>query len=235
MALSDGSLYATYRPSTATTATPTAATAGTPGRRPSMPPTLPADAPSSIRAAANFVKKFSNGKFLLWYHNHGGEAVHNAKWDYYLNRNPAWILAASRRTASFTGPSRRFSSTRESDTRMSYPDFIEDGGRFFVTETQKTIARVHEIDRAAAGRTLGAAREPHPTREGLGAGSKGPGRSGMPRFPPLTANRRLHARLPRPGSANFSAGQTIFDARDDSGRGVAITTTDRIHPAAHLE
>ena len=29
---------------------------------------------------------------------------------------------------------------------MSYPDFIEQDGRYWFTETQKTIARVHEVD-----------------------------------------------------------------------------------------
>ncbi len=29
--------------------------------------------------------------------------------------------------------------------RMSYPDLVEDDGKFFVTETQKHVARVHEI------------------------------------------------------------------------------------------
>jgi predicted amidohydrolase len=32
--------------------------------------------------------------------------------------------------------------------RMSYPDLVEDDGRYFVTETQKDIARVHELDPA---------------------------------------------------------------------------------------
>ena len=32
--------------------------------------------------------------------------------------------------------------------RMSYPDLIEDGGKYFLTETQKDVARVHEIDPA---------------------------------------------------------------------------------------
>ena len=31
---------------------------------------------------------------------------------------------------------------------MSYPDLVEDGGKYFLTETQKDIARVHEIDPA---------------------------------------------------------------------------------------
>ena len=29
--------------------------------------------------------------------------------------------------------------------RISYPDFIQEDGRVFITETQKTVARVHEI------------------------------------------------------------------------------------------
>ncbi|MDE2339806.1 MAG: hypothetical protein KGL21_01890, partial [Alphaproteobacteria bacterium] len=32
--------------------------------------------------------------------------------------------------------------------RMSYPDLVEDGGRYFLTETQKDVARVHEVDPA---------------------------------------------------------------------------------------
>jgi hypothetical protein len=30
--------------------------------------------------------------------------------------------------------------------RMSYPDLVEEGGKYFLTETQKEIARSHEID-----------------------------------------------------------------------------------------
>ena len=54
----------------------------------------------------------------------------------------------TRRTAeSSPGASRRFSSTTNDPyVRMSYPDLIEDDGRTFVTETQKHLARVHEID-----------------------------------------------------------------------------------------
>ena len=30
-------------------------------------------------------------------------------------------------------------------TGISYPDFIEEDGRLYITETQKSIARVHEV------------------------------------------------------------------------------------------
>jgi hypothetical protein len=30
--------------------------------------------------------------------------------------------------------------------RMSYPDLIEQDGKYWISETQKTIARIHEVD-----------------------------------------------------------------------------------------
>ncbi len=36
----------------------------------------------------------------------------------------------------------------EPRTRISYPDFIEQEGKYFISETQKTIARIHEVDAA---------------------------------------------------------------------------------------
>ena len=30
---------------------------------------------------------------------------------------------------------------------MSYPELIEDGGQYFLTETQKNVGRVHPIDK----------------------------------------------------------------------------------------
>ncbi len=31
------------------------------------------------------------------------------------------------------------------ETRISYPDFIEDDGQLYITETQKSTARVHKV------------------------------------------------------------------------------------------
>ena len=225
--LSDGSLYATYRTidgynchaysrDSGHTWTPPEYATYTPGGRRIKHP-----------RAANFVKKFSNGKFLLWYHNHGGEAVHNAKWRYYFNRNPAWISGGVEKNGFIHWSEPEILLYDENPgTGMSYPDFIEDGGRFFVTETQKTIARVHEIDRTLLeglwtqqeNRTL--------TLKGLVLEVKGPGDFDMPRFPTLTETSGFTFDF-RVWFRELSPGQTIFDARDASGRGVAITTTDR--------
>jgi hypothetical protein len=227
VALSDGSLYATYRTidgynchaysrDGGHTWTPPAYATYTPGGRPVKHP-----------RAANFVKKFSNGKFLLWYHNHGGEAVHNSKWDYYFNRNPAWVSGGVEKDGFIHWSEPEILLYGENpDTRISYPDFIEDADRFFVTETQKTIARVHEIDRTLLeglwtqqeNRTL--------TRNGLMLEVNGPGEFEMPHLPALTETGGFtfdfHVRF-----RELSPGQTLLNARDAAGRGVAITTTDR--------
>ena len=227
VALSDGSLYATYRTIDGYNCqaysrdgghkwTPSEyATYGPGGRRIKHP------------RAANFVKKFSNGKFLLWYHNHGGEAVHAASWNYYLNRNPAWISGGAEKNGyiHWSEPEILLYDDNPA-TGISYPDFIEDGGRYFVTETQKSIARVHEIDRTLLEGLWAQSDNRTLTRKGLILEANGPGEHDMPRLPLLTEGAGFAFDF-RIRLRELSPGQTILDARDSSGRGVAVTTTDR--------
>lgn len=93
--------------------------------------------------AANFVWKCSNGRYLYWFHNHGGRT--------YDDRNPAWLCSG----IEIDSPEGKRIAWSQPEIvlydddpfiRMSYPDLIEDEGRYFLSETQKTIARVHEID-----------------------------------------------------------------------------------------
>lgn len=227
VALSDGSLYATYRTIDGYNCHAYSRDGGHSWTPPEYATYTPGGRPIKHPRAANFVKKFSNGKFLLWYHNHGGEAVHNAKWDYYSNRNPAWISGGVEKTGfiHWSEPETLLYDENPG-TRISYPDFIEDDGRFFVTETQKTIARVHQIDRTLL-EGLWAQRDNRTlNRQGLVLEVKGPGTVDMPRLPALSRTGGFtldfHVRF-----RELSAGQTILDARDASGRGLAITTTDR--------
>lgn len=227
VALSDGSLYATYRTIDGYNCHAYSRDGGHSWTPPEYATYIPGGRPIKQPRAANFVKKFSNGKFLLWYHNHGGEAVHNAKWDYYSNRNPAWISGGVEKNGFIHWSEPEILLYDENPgTRISYPDFIEDDGRFFVTETQKTIARVHEIDRTLLEGLWAQQDNRTRTRQGLVLEVKGPGTVDMPRLPALTQTGGFtldfHVRF-----RELSAGQTILDARDTSGRGVAITTTDR--------
>jgi len=87
------------------------------------------------------VFKTSNGKYLLWYHNN------NIK-GYKGHRNPVWISGGveaegkikwSQPEVLLYGPEGIFG--------MSYPDLVEENGNYWITETQKTVARVHLIDK----------------------------------------------------------------------------------------
>ncbi|MBN1351436.1 exo-alpha-sialidase [candidate division KSB1 bacterium] len=93
--------------------------------------------------AANFAWKCANGKYLYWFHNHGGT--------WYHDRNPVWLCGGIE-IDSPNGKSIQWSQPEivlyddDPSIRISYPDFIEEDGSYFLTETQKDIARVHEID-----------------------------------------------------------------------------------------
>jgi hypothetical protein len=114
--------------------------------------------------AANFAWRCANGRYLYWFHNHGGPAIRRM-WGPsteanglqreggatpYDDRNPVW-LSAGIEVATPAGREIAWSEPEivlyDSDPylRISYPDLVEEGGNYYLTETQKDIARVHEI------------------------------------------------------------------------------------------
>jgi len=105
--------------------------------------------------AANFAWRCENGKFLYWFHNHGGRFIREhprRRTIAYEDRNPVW-LSGGVEADSPQGKIIRWSQPEiglyddDPIIRMSYPDLVEDGGKYYLTETQKDIARVHEVDR----------------------------------------------------------------------------------------
>ncbi|QEM12039.1 sialidase family protein [Mucilaginibacter rubeus] len=82
--------------------------------------------------------KCSNGKYLFWFHNYGTPG--------YNNRNPVWVSGGIERNGTiwWSEPEILLYSGNVNEG-MSYPDLIEQEGKYFITETQKNTARVHEI------------------------------------------------------------------------------------------
>ncbi len=82
----------------------------------------------------------SNGKYLLWFHNNGGRD--------FSGRNPAWISGGVLKDGmiQWSQPEIFLYSPDSTINGMSYPDFIENDGKYWVTETQKSVARVHAVD-----------------------------------------------------------------------------------------
>lgn len=156
VALSDGSLYCVYR----TIDGWPACSYSRDGARTWSTPAYKTYTPGGRRVkhprAANFVWKCSNGKFLYWFHNHGGRFIKDLGAggkdgrSPYDDRNPVWIMAG-REIDSPQGLIIEWSQPEillyddDPYIRMSYPDLVEKDGTFYVTETQKTIARIHEV------------------------------------------------------------------------------------------
>jgi len=107
------------------------------------------------------LKRFANGKYLLlfYFNSVAGYTPPRTSNSTLRNpRNPYWLAAGWEEAdgevrfsqpevalhfAPLGGPP---ASPSNSATGPGYPDFIEDGGRVFITETNKTQARVHPID-----------------------------------------------------------------------------------------
>ena len=197
--------------------------------------------------AANFVWRVTNGKYLYWFHNHGGRG--------YCDRNPVWLSGGIEKD----GPDGRVIHWSEPEillydddtrARISYPDLVEQNGKVFITETQKEVARVHEIDKglleglwnqfdnaevATVGRILDL---PRP------AGAI-PNQIDIPDLPHF--NGRLRVQIPeglRRGASSedlrqgfsiemwlrldsLASGQVVLDTRTRSGQGLCLRTTGR--------
>ena len=244
--LSDGSFYVNYR---TVDGSPACAYSRDGGRTWSQPRYAAYADGRPIRhpRAANFTWKCANGKYLYWFHNHGGKS--------YEDRNPAWLCGGVE-ADSPEGKVIRWSQPEillySDDTflRMSYPDLVEDAGRYFVTETEKQVARVHEIPRALVEGLWGQFAPGKVARQGLALelGAKGeklPATALMPRLPQLLAagTAQVAPGKAHPGGAeamtrqgftfellvnlkSLAAGQTLFDTRASDGAGAAARTTD---------
>ena len=195
--------------------------------------------------AANFVwkcqpeAKHPGDRYLYWFHNHGGHG--------YEDRNPAWLCGG----VEADGPDGRFIQWTQpeiilydDDTyiRMSYPDLVEQGGGFFLTETQKDKARVHEVDLELLRGLWDQFKNAAVAREGLILDLSGPPipsqaeMPALPRFCARDAGRADYGTKDlRQGFSidlwirldTLDAGQIVLDSRTESGQGLCLQTTAR--------
>jgi hypothetical protein len=155
--LSDGSLYCVYRTQDGWPASAYSRDGGHTWTQPAYKTYTPGGRRVKHPRAANFVWNCSDGRFLYWFHNHGGPFIGKMAADAsgrsgspYDDRNPAWLMAG-REVDTPQGKRIAWSQPEillyddDPFIRMSYPDLVEDGGAFFITETQKNLGRVHEI------------------------------------------------------------------------------------------
>ncbi len=99
----------------------------------------------------NFVRRIEQGrhagKLIYWFYNNRARGYEPG------SRNPAWLTGgvecdSPEGKVIHWGCPEVVLYDLDLHTPIGYPDFIEAGDRFFITETQKTVARVHEIPAA---------------------------------------------------------------------------------------
>lgn len=92
--------------------------------------------------ACPMIRKCSNGKYVFWFHNNGSPS--------FQNRNPAWVSGGVERDGKIFWSQPEIllyiDSTPSYSNGMSYPDLFEADGKYWISETEKEIGRVHEID-----------------------------------------------------------------------------------------
>jgi hypothetical protein len=162
-----------------------------------------------------------NGKYLFWFHNHSGRSFHG--------RNPVWLSGGIERDGKmhWSEPEILLYHNTPKMRGMSYPDLIEQDGRYWVTETQKTVARVHEIDPTLLEGLWNQGTDKAVAQDGLVLdltnAALASGEAKLPEDLKPAGGLTLDLWLKLD---SVDAGQVLLDTRDDAGRGVTLSTID---------
>lgn len=202
--------------------------------------------------AANFHWKLENGKYLYWFHNHGGRfiAEHPRRRSMaYEDRNPVWFSGG----VEVDTPDGKIIQWSQPEIglydddpylRMSYPDLVEEGGEVYLTETQKDKARVHRIQSALLDALWDQFNIAEVARTGMilelpADGASMPATAALPPLPDFLqrdAHRADYGTLDlRRGFSidvwfhldALTPGQILLDNRTPNGQGFCLQTTPR--------
>ena len=191
--------------------------------------------------ACSRVFKTSDGKFLLWYHNHSSGG--------WFGRNPVWMTGGVEKGGYIhwsqpeiilvhPDPPDRGDGDGLGWLGMSYPGFIEQDGRYWVTETQKSVARVHEIDAELLKGMWNQGETKTVASDGivLSLNDVQAGEVDMPALPNLArGSGLLNKGTLRPGGFTLdfwiqldalTPGQVLLDSRNTDGTGFALKTDE---------
>ena len=209
--------------------------------------------------SANFAWRCSNGKYLYWFNNHGGAPLGEACREPgcgsrgYAHRNPTFLLGGIERDGLIHWSEPEIALYHDNiGTRWSYPDRIEQDGRIYLTETEKHVARVHELGDDLLDALWSHDRPPEIANEGLVLEAAGGESPAMPELAQLCQPGGAGTKIDPDTGATVEAEtgefhidrgaatfefvlrfdalrpwQMIFDSRNEEGRGVTLMLTDR--------
>ena len=143
VSLSDGSLYCVYRTNQGHNVQTYSRDNGHTWTTPEWATYTPGGKLMKQPRCLNKIYKFKNGKYAIFFHNNSSRNYS----DHPLgSRNPTWLAGGIEKDGYiYWSQPEVFLYDMEYSHGISYPDWIEDKGEYYFTETQKTIARVHKI------------------------------------------------------------------------------------------
>jgi hypothetical protein len=196
--------------------------------------------------ACTKIWKTKNGNYLLWFHNNGTTTYNNG-----LNsgsRNIAWLSGGRLREGMMHWSQPEIACYVDGGLEgCSYPDLVESDGRFYICATQKTEARLIDVERDLINGLWQQQTNAVVTTNRLLFHWSGAERSRnavlrAPKLAPLCGDiQRRKADATAEGfsiecATRFSdvePGQIICDTRDETARGYVLRTGER--GALHFE
>ena len=225
VALDDGSLYCMYRTVTGYAFHAYSRDGGHTWTKPVHATYTPDGRKMKTPRACPRIWRCQNGHFLFWYHNHSDKSNNG-----FSNRNPAWISGGTEKDGyiHWSQPEILLYDPNP-PVRTSYPDLIEQDGRYWITETQKSIARVHEIDKGLLEGLWSQGDRNSVAREGLvlelGPDQLRPGEVSLPQGLDMDESGGLSLdfwiRLD-----DLAPGQVLLDSRTAEAGGLALSTAE---------
>ncbi|MBN2326677.1 MAG: exo-alpha-sialidase [Candidatus Omnitrophica bacterium] len=221
VALDDGSLFCMYRTETGHPCHSYSRDGGRSWSEPEFASYAPGGRLLKHNRACPAVWKAKNGNYLFWFNNLGDKT--------FENRNPVWISGGIEKDGfiHWSQPEILFYDP-DANIRISYPDLIEEDGRYWISQTQKSIARVSEIDPTLLEGLWNQGRDKRIAGKGLVYDSKKEKRAGgsirMPRLPDLREGGGFSVEFWME-LQSAHAGQVLFDSRDENGKGILIRTS----------
>ena len=161
-----------------------------------------------------------SGRYLFWFNNQGTKD--------YWPRNPVWITGGIERDGFIHWSQPEILLYGPVIERgISYPDLIQEEGGYWVTETQKTIARIHKIDPALLDGLWDQGQTKTVAQQGLvlslDVDEQPVPDTKMPTLPSLAGGGGFSIEfLMKLDQAH--AGQVVLDSRDEKGKGIVIVT-----------
>ncbi len=241
--LSDGSLYCIYRTAIGSPAHSYSRDGGRTWTRPVKATYTPGGRVIKNSWANAHIWKTAEGRYLLWYTNSGNaddckQLRDTLKWlkteeDFkevskVFPRNPNWLSGGTEVDGKihWSQPELVLYDPRRF-TMFSYPDLIQEGDNYWITETNKGIARVHKIDSDLIEGLWTQGKLKAVTKDGLVLDhhhATNPKSSlPIPALPNLTDGGGFSIELSFK-TDNTKPGQVIVDTRNTKGQGILLGT-----------